>query len=98
MINEPVRLASRLISAASLLTPLVIQGLIQFDLITPTVTQLQWLNVFTGAIIATLAFVFGVQIRKIVTPLANPSDGSSPLVPAAADGYEDPDIWTEDED
>jgi hypothetical protein len=97
MTNEPVRLAARIISVASLLIPLIIQGLVQFEIIDPTVTQLQWLNVFTGAVIASAAYVFGVQVRKIVTPVANPSDGASPLVPTAADGYEDPEVFIEDQ-
>lgn len=90
--NEPVRLASRIVSALALLVPLAIQGAILFEWIVPTVTQLAWLNSFTGAAIAAIAYILGVQIRKIVTPVANPSDGASPLVPTAADGYEDPEI------
>lgn len=84
--TEPVRLSSRIVSALALLVPLGIQGAIEFEWIIPTVTQLAWLNTFTGAAIAAIAYVLGVQVRKIVTPVMAPRDNEgAPFVPIAVD-------------
>ena len=88
--NEPVRLSARIVSALALLVPLSIQGAIEFEWFIPTVTQLSWLNTFTGAVIGAIAYVLGVQVRKIVTPVVDPkSNSGTPLIETADDGYED---------
>lgn len=89
MENRPAVNKSRLLGAASMVLGLVPMIGRAFFGLEWTPEQVEIYSVAVGTVVAAVALLFGVQVEKVVTPVAAPrNDDLVPLVPVAPDGPE----------
>lgn len=89
--SNPVRFATRVLTAVSMIAGVIPTVMDAFDVYTFTADQLNAYTLLVGTLVAAIAVMFGVSVPKRVTPMVNPRDDAGrPLTPGTI-GSDDPD-------